>query len=215
MSDKLPEVDTSGFEQHIAAHHAALRGRMAGYALRLQLEISRRVRAEIDEQGSSIGERSSSARIGSRSGALADALMPGGRGNHTERVINDDGLAITTGIDADLIPYAAIHEYGGTIEPRSAGALTIPVSAEAVKALADADGDIRSLDLVVVRTVSGQAALARKRGETLDIMFLLVRSVTIPARPFWNPGVEEWTRSDLPRFTDSFTSDLIDLWNAT
>jgi hypothetical protein len=215
MSEVVPDVDVSGFERHITALHAELRNRMAAYATRLQLEISRRVRAEIDERGPPIGERSSSSRVGSQSGALAAATLPGGPGNISERVITDDGFTITAGIDADLVPYATAQEYGATIEPRAAKALTIPTSAEAARALTAAGGDIRALDLVVIRTRSGGAALARKNGESIEVLFLLAKSVTLPPRPFWNPGIEEWIQSDLPAFTDTITADLAALWDAT
>ncbi len=215
MSEPLGIVDVSGLESHISEFEASIRTKLDGYARRLQLDLSRRVRSHIDEAGPAIGEKSTSSNIGNRSHRLADALELGKPGNIFEQVIDAGGLRIVVGIDSKLVPYARIHEFGGVIRPRRAKALTIPVSEEAVKALAEAGGNIRALDLFVIPGDGGNSVLARKKGDGIEVMFVLSASVTIDARPFWGPGADQFEREDLPRFAADFTTDAAAIWNAS
>ena len=94
------------------------------------------------------------------------------------------------------LPQAALHQHGGTVTPKSAGALTIPLTKEAVRS-----GGARNMpDLFVWRpgrfatagSKAGPAYLAervqtgrgRNKKSALKLHWLLVQSVTIPARPF-------------------------------
>ncbi len=73
---------------------------------------------------------------------------------------------------------AAIHHFGGTIVPRTAGALTIPIAAEAKgKRAADFPAD----ELWVMRKPEQAQAVLMWGGKAL---FLLVKSVEMPSRPF-------------------------------
>jgi hypothetical protein len=215
VSNPADIVDVSGFESHVVRFEHTLRSKLDGYARRLQADLSRRVRSHIDESGPPAGQRSASSRIGNRTHRLSDALDPGGSGNIFERVIDDGGLRIVVGIDSKLIPYAVVHEYGAVIRPRRARALTIPVSEEAAKALSDAGGDIRALNLFVIRGDSGNAVLARKNGDGVEVLFVLTASVTVEPRPFWGPGSGDFEREDLPAFAVDFTTDAATIWNAT
>ena len=73
--------------------------------------------------------------------------------------------------------YAGVHQEGATITPKAAKALAIPVTNEARRA-----GGPRSMDLHLVWP-KGKAA-GTLRDDANKVHFVLVKSVTIPARPF-------------------------------
>lgn len=82
---------------------------------------------------------------------------------------------------ASNMPYAAIHEYGGTVRPVTAGALTIPLIDEARRKRAR-----DYADLFLYRSPLGKAFLARqvKRSggrNTLELVYLLLKQVTLKA----------------------------------
>jgi phage gpG-like protein len=91
------------------------------------------------------------------------------------------------------LKYARIHEYGGVIQPTSAQALAVPVhpSAEGHK-----PKDFP--DLVLIKRPGRPPLLVRKvatkaKGlhERMDVMFVLLKSVHIPARPYLRPALNE------------------------
>lgn len=77
---------------------------------------------------------------------------------------------------ATSVKYARIHQYGGTIKPKTAGALTVPISRSARGAFARSFGN-----LFIARTRKG-AVLARSKGRGLEAMYALKKSVRIPKR---------------------------------
>lgn len=87
------------------------------------------------------------------------------------------------------LEYAALHQYGGTVTPKKAKMLTIPLTREAVTA-----GSARAMSgLFIFRSKSGNLFLAErkeKRGKAagLTLHWLLKDSVTITARPFLGFG---------------------------
>lgn len=85
--------------------------------------------------------------------------------------------------------YAAIQELGGEIKPVDAQALAIPVHPDA-KGKSPSDFD----DLFMIKRAERAPLLVRKKGrgnnhERLDIMFVLVKKVYIPAQPYLRPAV--------------------------
>ena len=93
--------------------------------------------------------------------------------------IGDEGTSLILTIFSTS-PYARIHEYGGTITPRKAGALTIPLSGSPAHT-ADAKqkrGLARSQNLHLQR-MGDNAFLADQSGAP---WYVLKRSVTIPPR---------------------------------
>lgn len=91
--------------------------------------------------------------------------------------------------------YAAIQELGGLIKPDKAGALTIPIHPDA-KRLVRNGGSARDMkDLVMIKRKNGAPLLVRikekGRNKRFDIMFVLLKSVQIPARPYMRPAVYE------------------------
>jgi phage gpG-like protein len=88
--------------------------------------------------------------------------------------------AVELAIGTDLV-YAPIHEFGGTIVPKNARLLAIPVG--------DRTGSPRKYnDLHFVRARSGQMFLMDSEG---NIQYSLRAKVTIPARPYMRPAFDE------------------------
>jgi phage gpG-like protein len=93
-------------------------------------------------------------------------------------------------IGTSNIVYAAQHEFGGRISAHNAGALTIPISEEAKRAI----GGARSFpNLVLIKPRgSDNAFLVEMTGEnTFKIMYLLTKSVEQPAYPYLRPVVNQ------------------------
>lgn len=112
--------------------------------------------------------------------------------------MEEDAASITArvGIGGGL-PYPPIHEYGGTIRPVNAQMLAIPIG-EALTGAGVARFGPRDIEaagydssFVVKAEYShgGQAIIYGKRGGEIVPLFVLVSSVTIPARPFARPAL--------------------------
>lgn len=91
------------------------------------------------------------------------------------------------------VAYALIHEIGGTIVPKKAKFLAVPVSPAAKRA-----GSPRNMrNLVYVQSIKGQPMLvegtAQARGRKLGklkVHFILRKRVTIKARPYLRPAAD-------------------------
>jgi len=93
------------------------------------------------------------------------------------------GLSLAGVVYSNLV-YAAIHEFGGTIEPKNAKWLTIPFEGVQGRAMAYQDP-------FFARTLTGALVMFQKRGKDEAVpLFLLVKQVEIPARPWLNPALE-------------------------
>lgn len=93
---------------------------------------------------------------------------------------------------------AAIHHFGGTIVPKTAGALTIPIAPEAKGKRA---ADFPKHELWVLRKNESRQAVLMWGGKAL---FLLVKSVEMPSRPFMDIPA-----SDLPILTSTVRDGLL------
>ena len=89
------------------------------------------------------------------------------------------------------VVYAAIQEFGGTIRPNYGKSLAVPIHPDAKAAIIPKGGSIRSVfpDLVLIKRKSGAPLLVRMKGKQFDIMYVLMKSVTIPAHPYLRPAV--------------------------
>ena len=122
-------------------------------------------------------------------------VSPGGpSGFKTSR--GSGGLRGSIGREVDMrslrgfvgtnLRYGRIHELGGVINPKNSQWLTIPVTDEARKARGATYMD----DLNFIPLSSEKALLARSDDNfELDVQFVLVKSVTIPARPYLRPAL--------------------------
>lgn len=105
------------------------------------------------------------------------------RSLHSEVTESSDTYAeVATGTDLE---YAAIHEFGGTIRPKNAEALAVPLTPEAKKYASPREFP-RKLHVQV--SEDGKAFLAGARGKPY---YILLKSVTIPARPYLRPAIDE------------------------
>ena len=86
-----------------------------------------------------------------------------------------------------MVNIAAVHEFGATIRPVSASALTIPVTREASE-LAREHGGVGEIPGLF--RPKGTKVLARKKGKGFEIMFILKDEVVIPPRPFIEPSLD-------------------------
>lgn len=82
------------------------------------------------------------------------------------------------------VVYAAIHEFGGKIKAKNAGALTIPLTKEARLKTA---GDFP--DLFILKTKKNTFLARNKEDGQIEFVYLLKKSVTIPARPYLRPAL--------------------------
>lgn len=83
--------------------------------------------------------------------------------------------------------YGPVHEFGATIRPRRARALTIPLNAEA---RARPARQIRGLFLI--RSKKGNLLLVRKTADGVEPFFLLRDEVRIPRRPYVAPTARKF-----------------------
>lgn len=135
-------------------------------------------------------------------GLLMASVLSANAQGHVEE-LTDDYFLMGTNLD-----YARIHQEGGTITPKNAKALSIPLTREAERA-----GGARNFprDLFVWKGESGRAFLAeaeqkgrgKKSFTQLLFHYILLDSVRIPARPFLGFG---------QRLVAKLTEIFVDYW---
>lgn len=116
-----------------------------------------------------------------RTGALDRAMVRGKRGNVYELRALPTGIVVTYGFDLGVVPYARIHEYGGTIQQT-----VTPKQRRYFFAQYKRTGKEKWLRM----------ALSKKL------------SITIPARPFLRAGIEAFLEKDAQRVVDLATEAL-------
>lgn len=125
-----------------------------------------------------------SSGLNARSGALRNSIRhvvkPGPQG--TEMSLSAGGRF--GGAD---VRYARIHELGGTIRPKRAKNLAIPTDAAKTGAGVSRVPSPRDMALSWAPTNNGPGMLVDESGTP---MFILRKSVTIPARPYLRPALD-------------------------
>lgn len=92
------------------------------------------------------------------------------------------------GVVGTNVVYAKIHEYGGTIYPKTSRYLTVPLNPEA-KAVRRANKSLKNLNrYYIIKSKNGNLLLMDK--ETKEPAFLLVSQVTIRAKPYMRPAAK-------------------------
>ena len=122
-----------------------------------------------------ISRRLSGAVLSEKTGRLKNSLT------HQETA---DTLEISAGGGPE-VAYAAIHHYGGTIRPKKAKFLTIPFPggpADQRVPLRASDFDDTFIAKGIIFQTTGRSS--RSGGEQIEPLFILKKSVEIPARPF-------------------------------
>lgn len=127
-----------------------------------------------------------------RGGMVLEAWMK--RNVQAQHLIDTGNLraSITSEIEGEKavsvgprnVRYAAIHEFGGTITPKKGQFLAIPVTTAARYA----GSPRRFPSRLHAQMAGGGGALVDENG---DIQYALKRSVTIPARPYVRPAMDE------------------------
>lgn len=105
----------------------------------------------------------------------------------SKAVYEEDGVIVGE-LGPKGVPYAAIHEFGGTITPVKAKALTIPTSENR---RADGTAKIPANQLENSFIAKGMIFAKFGKGKNAQItpMFILKQSVDIPARPYMRPAL--------------------------
>ena len=135
------------------------------------------------------------------------ALASGGRGPDTRSGALRNSIRHTvdkgpTGPEMSLsaggrfggndVRYARIHELGGTIRPKRAKSLAIPLPAARTGAGVSGRPGPRDVPgLRFVPTPGSPRVVAVLVNESNQVMFYLHKSVTIPARPYLKPSMDQ------------------------
>lgn len=132
------------------------------------------------------------AKIGMSRGGRHVSSAPGTppnvqRGTLRNSITHTRSVAFSASMGVPInVPYGAIHEFGGTIYPKSSRYLPVPVNVQAKRAM-EVRGTPRGLDLVPIRS-RGRLFLVPKPGRRgarrSGPVFALKSSVRIPPRPF-------------------------------
>lgn len=112
----------------------------------------------------------------------------GGLSSSTNWTVNESAFILRNNVNKS---YAPIQELGGEIRPVDAKALAIPIHPDA-KGKSPRDFD----DLVYIKRDGANPLLIREAGRgknRVDLMYVLVKRVKIPARPFIRPAVYDNT----------------------
>ena len=117
--------------------------------------------------------------------------------------------AIGVAANTRAAAYARVQAEGGTITPRKARALAVPISAEAKGATSPRDMP----GLVMIKRPGKPPLLVRpmsRRGRDsgFELHWVLVPSVTIPPTDWLNRGARQALPAMLNAFTDSFRREL-------
>lgn len=108
--------------------------------------------------------------------------------NSVKKEIVEEGDTLYGEVGTEGVPYAGIHEFGGTITPKNAQNLTIPTSRNR-----RADGSprmsIRDVFATKKAFIAKGIVFLKKSKDDIEPMFILKKSVTIPARPYIQPAL--------------------------
>lgn len=146
------------------------------------------------------------------------------RPNGGGRVLRDKGLlmaSLSASTDQNGLtlkeshPAANLHDKGGTIRPKSAKRLAIPITREAKRAGSPRNNFPRPLFIVGANTGTGTLYLGESTGKgkraKLVIHYVLVRQVTIPQRRtvgFSRETIDKMVRVLFDRFEKNLVADL-------
>ena len=126
-------------------------------------------------EGRRPGRRNTTRKLYVDTGRLVRALVPNRPGNIYRKRALPTGLELEYGIDLDVVPYARIHELGGTIVPRRKRVLAWVWEGPRPQTPAE-------------------WRRARQEGRAAYAL-----RVTIPARPYLGPALNKTIRNWLPK----------------
>jgi hypothetical protein len=154
----------------------AIRAEGKKTVLKLTYDLAREVKKEYDTAG-----------LNARSGALKASIQSGGA--------TDSGASVTGKVlIGQGLPYATAQEYGATIVPVNGQYLAIPLDAaktpSGVARFAPRDAVANGYDRTFIENgiIFGSKWNGGHGRNDFVPLFKLVRSVTLPARPFARPA---------------------------
>lgn len=193
-----------------------LRGRILGTAqtqeafrqarATLQTELSQALRASLFMVSRTAQRDYLSGPRPGRLGVVTNRLRGSLSEGNPELILQmEEQAAIVRGRVGTNVEYAPAHEFGAIIRPRRAKYLKIPLSAVKTPA-----GAVRSRyqggrlpNTFVQRSRRGNLIIFQRVGKRLLALFLLVKQVTIPKRPFLNPALRDRTPDIQARFAQA------------
>jgi phage gpG-like protein len=166
----LDDVDVSS----VVKFEKTMRIKMLQLSLDLQNQLRNKV---IENIGKTFGNKTkaSSGYKSGRSGNLKNSVQ----------VMQKSDFAWKLTVGSAQVPYAAIHEYGGEIRPKKAKWLTIPMDDAAIGHYAR---EFENLTFVLSKKKEGTAYLF---SDAHLLMYLLVKKVRMPKRPYIQPACDE------------------------
>lgn len=111
--------------------------------------------------------------------------------------------------------YARIHEFGGLIKPKTKQYLTVPTNIDAAK-LRARHQSLRDVKGLRFATMFGKKFLIKGPKKKPRIMFVLVRTVQMPARPFLRPATtnQQWRAQAAKAFKSGFNAEIRNAFKA-
>lgn len=166
----LDDVEVSGIDKF----EKTMRMKMLQLSLDFQNQLRNKV---IENIGKTFGKQNkgTSGYKSGRSGNLKNSVQ----------VMQKSDFAWKLTVGSAQVPYAAIHEYGGVIEQKKAKWLTIPMADEARGHYAR---EFENLTFVLSKKKEDTAYLF---SDAHLLMYLLVKKVRMPARPYVQPACDE------------------------
>lgn len=176
-----------------------IRGEVSRVIATNAITIQKAIQAKLNQGNSSLtaGDASpASAPPANRTGALMRSIQA----INTTTEPNKPKWTVGT-----AAVYARIQEYGGRIHAKKGKFLPVPVGADGRRALRESNGNLRSLNLTLIRTKAGKLLLVktlskgeravkggeRAKGAMTKILFVLKKEVFLPARPYFRPAIAE------------------------
>lgn len=160
-----------------AIHQGLRRGLLAG-ATHYQASVKKAMSGHASNRGNGGKPSPAGGPPGVRTGTLRRSVQidVGGliRGTQTKVLIGTD------------LVYARIQEFGGTIRAKGGG-LAVPIHPDAQRASAAGRSPRDMSDLKFIPRPGKPPLLIRDNNGQWDLMYVLPRSVVLPARPVWRP----------------------------
>jgi hypothetical protein len=124
--------------------------------------------------------------------------------------VEEDAHGLTGGMLAGQgLKYAPLQEFGGTILPVNATMLAIPMeealTSAGVARFAPRDAEAAGYERVFFSNVGSNLMMWGVKDGQMFPLFLMVRSVTVPARPFAGPTLDAnraWIEARIKRAVD-------------
>lgn len=150
------------------------------------LELQKAIKLKLNLHNSSLSAGLHSSPPGSPPGKQSGALA------RSIQAVNDTTDANKPRwIVGTKMKYAKILEFGGPIRPVKSKYLAVPLGEDGYRASRSVSGNIRELNLTLRVTKTGKLFLGKVTRAGFKALFILKRSVYLPARPYFRPAIDE------------------------